>query len=208
LISLAVLLYLVVNILAYFWQWLLLILVILLIYKIGISFYSKHYQEGLAVNTSYKKEDFESDNVKKGNDFESYVVSLFPESEFTIVEWTTDIMRKHNRYVEADTRPDLLIRHDASGQEFYVECKYRSYAFEDKISWSNNEQLTRYKNFADTKGIPFFVVIGIGGSATWPEDMFCLSINDAKWPELYLSYAKKFWRNPQRKFYITGTAIY
>lgn len=147
-------------------------------------------------------------NIQKGNDFEEYVVRLFNESDFTIVEWTTDIMRKHNRYVEADTRPDLLLRHNKTRNEFYVECKYRSYAPENKIIWTDYAQLNRYHDIKKESGKPVFVVIGLGGIPKRPDYMFCLPLEEAKYPELYMSYANGFSRAPERSFSWNGTVIY
>ncbi|MGB9927331.1 MAG: hypothetical protein ACPK85_02855 [Methanosarcina sp.] len=53
----------------------------------------------------------EDETAEKGNDFEKYVVSLFDEKYFSIVRWTTDAMRKHNRFVESDCGPDLIMRY-------------------------------------------------------------------------------------------------
>ena len=150
----------------------------------------------------------DEENIKKGDAFEKYVANLFPEENYTIIEWTTDTMRKHNRYVEADTRPDLMLRHNATSQEFYVECKYRSYPIKGKIQWSTKEQISRYRNFAKDKKVPVFVVIGVGGSPTKPENMFCLKIENAEYPELYINYIRKFQRHPERSFYLNGTVIY
>ncbi|WP_319507016.1 hypothetical protein [uncultured Methanolobus sp.] len=137
----------------------------------------------------------EKDNIKKGDDFEEYVANLYPESDYTIVEWTTDTVRKHKRYVEADTRPDLLIRHKLSGEQFYVECKYRSYTIDNKIIWTNAEQLKRYQEFSKEKEEPVFIIIGLGGSPKRPESLFCIPLEDAKYTELYLNDINQFRRN-------------
>ncbi|WP_342304394.1 hypothetical protein [Methanolobus sp. ZRKC5] len=177
-----------------YWQYLIMIMFFLGAFVIG-----RHiYYNFLIVDVNNKKPPvyYESskneENIKKGDDFEKFVVNLFPENKFTIVEWTTDSMRKHNRYVEADTRPDLLIRHNLSGDEFYIECKYRSYAFENKITWTNKEQLKRYQDFDREREAPVFVLIGLGGSPEKPDNLYWIPLEDAKYTELYISYMKKF----------------
>jgi hypothetical protein len=45
----------------------------------------------------------EDGSVEKGDDFERYVVDMFDERYFSVVEWTSDISRKHDRFVESDT---------------------------------------------------------------------------------------------------------
>lgn len=43
---------------------------------------------------------FENESEQKGDDFEKYVVDLFDEKQFSIVQWTTDMARKHTRFVD------------------------------------------------------------------------------------------------------------
>jgi len=142
----------------------------------------------------------DEDGIEKGDIFERFVVDHFSEQHFTIVEWTTDMMRKHDRYVEADTRPDLKVRHKQTGAELYVECKYRSYAFENKVQWSNYNQMQRYREFAAKMNLPVFVVIGLGGMPDHPDNVFCIPLEDAKYPGLYPSYLENYSHNPREYF--------
>jgi len=143
----------------------------------------------------------EDESVEKGNDFEKYVVSLFDDKYFSIVQWNTDIMRKHDRFVESDTDPDLIVRYLPKDEVFCVECKFRSGLFEGKLQWSDPQQLKRYQGFAREKKLPFFVVIGFGGDSSYPERMFCIPLKEAKYPALYLSIFEKFERKPEKSFF-------
>lgn len=143
----------------------------------------------------------EDESVEKGNDFEKHVVDLFDQRYFSIVQWTTDINRKHDRFVEADAGPDLMIRYIPTGEIIYVECKFRSGLYEDKLHWSNPEQLKRYQNFARESRSPFFVVIGFGRGPSDPERMFCIPLEEARYPALYPSVFEKFERNPEKNFF-------
>jgi len=160
-----------------------------------------------APNARASKKLFQINNnqaVSKGDKFERYVVDKFDENKFTIVEWTTDTTRKHHRYVEADTRPDLLIRYNLTGEEFYVECKYRSYFYENKFQWSTPEQMNRYLRFAYKQNKPFFVVLGLGGTPDRPEKIFCIPIQEAKYPALYSSVLTKFSHEAGKDFVWNG----
>ena len=143
----------------------------------------------------------DQDKEMKGDNFEKCVVDLFPKEEFTIVEWTTDVMRKHHRYVEADTRPDLKIRHNLSGDEFYVECKFRSGLFKGGLQWCKYNQLERYRAYSEDTGLPLFIAIGLGGMPHSPERMFCIPIKEARYPNLYPSVYENFERDPERLFF-------
>lgn len=56
---------------------------------------------------------------------------------------------------------------------FYVECKFRSDLYQNKLNWTNPDQLERYREYERESKLPFFVVIGLGGSPDYPERMFC-----------------------------------
>ena len=143
----------------------------------------------------------EDETVEKGNDFEKYVVDLFDENYFSVVRWTADISRKHDRFVESDCDPDLRIRYKPKNETFYVECKYRSALYEGKLPWSNPNQLQRYQEFARENELPVFVIIGLGGSADSPERMFCIPLREAKYPELFPSLFERFERDPEKRFF-------
>lgn len=143
----------------------------------------------------------EDEYIEKGNDFEKYVVSLFDDKYFSIVQWSTDITRKHDRFVESDAGPDLIVRYIPKDEVFCVECKFRSSLFEGKLQWSDSQQLRRYQSFAREKRLPFFVVIGFGLKPRSPERMFCIPLGEAKYPALYPSIFEKFERKPENKFF-------
>ena len=143
----------------------------------------------------------EVESVGKGNDFEKYVVDLFDDRYFSIVQWTTDITRKHDRFVESDAGPDLIIRYKPKDETFCVECKFRSDLYEGKLHWSTSQQLRRYQTFAKEKDLPFFTIIGLGGSSSHPKRMFCIPLNEAKYPALFPSLFEKFEREPKKNFF-------
>ncbi len=144
---------------------------------------------------------FENESEQKGDDFERYVVDLFDEKYFSIVQWTTDMARKHTRFVESDCGPDLVFRYRPTNEIFSVECKFRSKLFKGKLQWSAARQLGRYRCFARDNEIPFYVVIGLGGKAGKPKRMFCIPLDETKSPELSPELFEKFERSPKKKFF-------
>lgn len=145
----------------------------------------------------------EDDSVEKGDDFEKYIVDLFDERYFSVVEWTSDISRKHDRFVESDTNPDLVMRYNYKdrNESFCIECKFRSNLYQNKLHWSTPDQLKRYRNYAKEKNLPFFIVIGLGRNPQHPNRMFCIPLEEAKYPALYPSVFEKFERNPNQNFF-------
>ena len=61
--------------------------------------------------------------------------------------------------------------------------------------------MKRYQQFQKEKNMPVFIVIGVGGSPTSPTTMYCLPLNEAKYPELYKSYLEKYERSPVKLFF-------
>lgn len=143
----------------------------------------------------------EDESIEKGNEFEKYVLDLFDDRYFSITHWNADIARKHDRFVESDMGPDLTMRYLPKDELFYVECKFRSTLYEDKLNWSNFQQLRRYQDFARENGLPFFVVIGLGGNPSYPERMFCIPLEEARYPGLFPSIFERFERDPDKNFF-------
>jgi hypothetical protein len=145
----------------------------------------------------------EGESVEKGNDFERYVVNLFDERYFSIVDWTSDISRKHDRLVESDGNPDLTVRYNYKDRNelFCVECKYRSGFYNGKLHWAKPYQMERYQRYARERGLPFFVVIGLGGKPDNPDFLFCIPLEEAKYPALYPSVLEKYERDPYKRFF-------
>lgn len=144
---------------------------------------------------------FENESEQKGDDFEKYVVDLFDEKYFSIVQWTTDMARKHTRFVESDCGPDLILRYRPTNEIFCVECKFRSKLFKGNLQWSAPKQLGRYRVFAKDNKVPFYVVIGLGGKARKPKRMFCIPLKEAKFPALSQELVEKFERSSKKKFF-------
>lgn len=139
--------------------------------------------------------------MEKGDNFERCVVDLFDNRYFSVVQWSTDMARKHDRFVESDAGPDIVMRYMPKNEVFCVECKFRSDLYEGKLQWSNPQQLRRYQDFAAENRLPFFVVVGLGGDPDSPERMFCIPLEEARYPGLYPSVFERFERNPEKNFF-------
>lgn len=144
----------------------------------------------------------ENENYAKGVDFEKRVVELFNPQYFAIHEWTRDLSGKHEGVrVESDSNPDLVIRYKPNNEKFAVECKYRSKLYEGKLGWSTQEKIKQYNLYSRKYRIPTFIVIGFGGDPTNPDRMFCIPLEEAKYPELFPSIYERFERNPESSFF-------
>ncbi len=145
----------------------------------------------------------------KGTRFEEYLLDLFPEHQFDVIEMTHSFKRNEKRFVESSLKPDYILRHKKSGQVFAVEAKYRS-GLNPKgmLEWAKPYQLDRYREFAQKEKIPVYIAIGFAGDDDDPKDMFLIPLEEAKFPALYPSVFQKFSRNPKKEFYWSNGKLY
>jgi hypothetical protein len=122
---------------------------------------------------------------QKGNRFERYVLTLFPEKDFIVEDSTCDASKFLGRHVESDTHPDFILRERKSGKSFAVECKWRGNWIQGKGPepglWWNLKQGSRYLAFQESARIPVYVVFGIGGTPDKPKEIYFLPASELKW---------------------------
>lgn len=116
---------------------------------------------------------------QKGDDFEKYVVQKFSKSYFSVLEWASD-KYVNGTYPKSNTHPDLTLKFKFKDTDidFAVECKYRSDYYKNGVEWCTERQMSNYQAFAKEKGIKVFVVIGIGGVATAPEELYIIPLTE------------------------------
>ncbi|WP_292491692.1 hypothetical protein [Methanoculleus sp. 10] len=155
-------------------------------------------------------EEEEDKNYHKGVDFEEYIAGLFTRRSdyFAINDWTRDNYDKSKGiYVESNTNPDLVIRYKPTNEKFAIECKYRSGFYRSQkvagpvVKWASPDQIRRYNAYSKSNQIPVFVVIGVRGSPKNPEIMFCIPLEEAKYPEIFPSILDKYERDPKKTFF-------
>lgn len=148
------------------------------------------------------KYEFSDEPFMIGMRFENYVLDLFSRDYFSIVEKTHSAETNQKRYIESSVNPDFVFRYTPSGEMFAVECKFRSRLnVEGLLSWSYPDQMKRYQEFSNTRKIPVFIVIGLGGIDNDPENLFNIPLEDAKYPSLYPSVFNKFRRPSDKPFF-------
>jgi hypothetical protein len=152
----------------------------------------------------YLEQNLKAECIEKGDNFEKYVAERFDDKLFSIVEWTTDMSRKHNRFVEADCNPDLVIRDRKTNNIFCIECKYRSRLVNEYFEWSYPDQMDRYFSYAHERKIPFYAVLGLGGSPDFPSEVFCIPLEGAKNPQIHINTLQKYRHNPGENFIWDG----
>lgn len=149
-----------------------------------------------------------NDPLIVGKRFEDHIESLFDKRYFTLVEKTHSPATNTQRFVESSLRPDFIWRYEPTKEKFAVECKFRtekSIDNRERVVWTKPEQLKRYQEFQKNEKIPVFIVLGLEYSDDELKDivnvMFCLPLNEAKFPALFPSVLEKYARYWDKKFF-------
>ena len=123
------------------------------------------------------------DGFQKGEQFEDYVRRyLFPKTQYKLIHPTPGYMQNKKDYPESSLKPDFTLQDILNGRSFYVECKFRSALIANSYTFSKRYQLERYKPHTD---LPFYLVLGLGGKASAPNQVFLLNFADCQFAMIY-----------------------
>lgn len=128
------------------------------------------------------------EEVLKGREFEDYILELFNlrgDSSFILKEWQGD-KTLGDIYPENNRHPDFVL--DYQGKGFSIECKWR-----EKLSLDlerdifSQDKMAIYQKFSAERGIPVFIVLGVGGEPSNPEYLYNIPLPEV---ESVLSHPK------------------
>jgi len=155
---------------------------------------AKHVTQPKKKETSNLKKEVKKndENEKKGYDFEKFVVKKFNKRYFSIKKWRGD-KYVEGRYAEDTPAPDLLLElklRDTSYQ-FAVECKWQSKYYKGGFELSEKD-FEKYKQYEEKNNIPVFIVVGIGGTAANPENLYIIKLSSVKYNFFKKDFLSKF----------------
>lgn len=148
-------------------------------------------------------ENFSKEGWRKAVEFEAYCRGLFSRKYFEIVMYAKDLRGEASGSADRLYYPDYVIEYKPTNERFSVECKYRSNMPEDDspIEWTSQRRLEQYLEFSEKEDLPLFVVIGVGGTPSSPERMFCLPLDEADSPAIDACIYLNRERDPAKMFY-------
>lgn len=144
-----------------------------------------YYVEQIKLELASSDEESETElvdvNAKAGLDFEKFIVQKFNPQYFKIKNWASD-KYVEGVYAETNLHPDLQLELTLGKNKFplAVECKWRSKRESEFIKFAENYQLERYQKFERDNGVPVFIVLGIGGKPSNPEELYVIPVNHFK----------------------------
>ena len=123
------------------------------------------------------------EEVLKGREFEDFVLELFDLNEtktYSLLEWRGDKSLGEIRPV-SNTYPDFVFEYKEGRRKkkFAVECKWRA-SIPKRFTQPlfEPEQIIRYQEYAVEKAQNVFIILGVGGEPSMPEELYLIT-NDA-----------------------------
>lgn len=136
----------------------------------------------------------------KGGRFEKFVLDeIFNDKLFDLVEMTPDFSSK--RFEERSMNPDFCFRDKRTGEEFWIEAKYRKGLFRNGngdvvCEICNLSQLYRYREVENSTGKRVYICLGIGKDPLNPDTVHLIPVTDA-FSQLFQSRLREtlIWEN-------------
>lgn len=141
-------------------------------------------------------------NQKAGLDFEKFVIQKFDRKYFKIRNWASDKF-VDGRYADTTTQPDIQLSLNLRGQSYplAVECKWRNQSKGEFVRFANDGQLERYRKFGDQENHPVFIVLGIGGKPSNPDELYVLPVSELNKPLIHKAALGKYRKKIDADFY-------
>jgi len=139
---------------------------------------------------------------KIGSEFEAFVVQKFDKEYFNLLEWRSDKITQ-GIYPKSSSYPDLefeLVTKSAR-TKLAIECKYRAAPFNGKVEIAKDYQLDNYRDYSQEYMIPVFIILGLGGTPSEPDDLFIIPLNKIKWSSYFMKSLKPYKRYGKSKFF-------
>lgn len=119
------------------------------------------------------------ESFKKGQKFEDFTrAEIFTSDRYKLLKKTHDYKQNSSDYVQDSLEPDFKFECLETKKQFYVESKFRSWFFNNKLELFGKLQFDRLKKINESE--PVFIIIGIDGEADNPEYVCLVPMDDIK----------------------------
>lgn len=139
------------------------------------------------------QQDYTPESFRKGQQFEQFVEqNIFTEARYELITRTNTYEQNAVRYAEDTLKPDFKFRCKETGQEFWVEAKYRSELYDDQLEALSYPQRDRFYVLEKEEGLPVFVIIGYWGSASKPYALSLIPLRNYEFISIYRSFLRRY----------------
>lgn len=119
------------------------------------------------------------ESFKKGQKFEDFTREvIFSIDRYKLIKKTHDYKQNNSDYVQDSLEPDFKFECMDTQKQFYVESKFRTWFYQDKIEFCKIGQFKRLQEI--NKKEPVFILIGLDGEPEDPEYVWLVPMNDIK----------------------------
>lgn len=123
------------------------------------------------------------ESFKIGQKFEDFSREfIFSTNHYKLIKKTHDYKQNSTDYVQDSLEPDFKFECLETKKQFYVEAKYRSWFYQEKLELFKNSQFKRLKNINKKEIV--FVLIGFGQKPNNPTYVCLVPMNEIKSPKL------------------------
>lgn len=139
------------------------------------------------------QQDYTPESFKKGQQFEDFVErKIFTKDRYELITRTNTYEQNVNRYAEDTLKPDFKFRCKKTGQEFWVEAKYRSDFYKEQIEGLKYSQRDRFYSLSANEGVPIFIIIGYWGHANNPGKLSLIPLQKYQFIKMYRSFLREY----------------
>ena len=122
------------------------------------------------------------DSSQKGEQFEDYVRKyLFPKTQYKLIR-TPGYRQNEKDFTESSLKQRFTFLDIPEGRRFNIECKFRSALIANSYPFLKEYQPEQNKSYSD---LPFYLVLGLGGKVSAPNQVFLLDIADFQLAVIY-----------------------
>jgi len=136
-------------------------------------------------------------------EFERYIVDLFEEPVFRLLDWRSDKETAEKRRPQSCFFPDMEFETLSTQFKFAVKCIWQAHA-ENAITWSTPEQVQYYQQFQQERKLPVYIAIGIGGNVSAPEQLFIAPLHAIEENCIIPFTSLQAYRKPEKARFCTG----
>jgi len=125
------------------------------------------------------------EDLLKGREFEEFVLELLDvkNGKHLLKEWRGD-KTMGSVSPESNSYPDLPVEDAETKLLIAIECKWRNHLNDASMKdLFLSERLSTYRDFSKEKDLPVFIVLGIGGSPSDPENLYIIPLDKASFEQ-------------------------
>lgn len=157
----------------------------------------------VASSSTERSQEINDESLRKGTEFEKFVVKRFDPLYFTLIEWRSD-KRVDKIFPLMSKFPDLEFCYKSDFDEKYiaVECKWREHFTEQKISL-DKYHIENYRHYASVVGIDTYIILGVGNTSNYPNQVYIIPLKEIARETLHEFQLEIYKRkNPHTNFFL------